>query len=230
MGIVGNDGPAGTDVDVKRVKSTFEDPNMNFAVLTTEDPTSKELTALITAASEYTNYPFSYDFVAFYFAGHGGADKDGRPFVQASDAERVFIEQKIIEPLRSVSIKICLFFFDCCLTSARGESSHPSLRKERPRGEVVAYAVSKGQAASGDQDGGGVWTRHLCVNILRPDPIVLVLAKTNGEVYTANGQTPETVFNVDHTVIICSKLQLNKSRMSYIHFILPMLYRGWYRA
>ena len=180
MGIVGTHGaPDGTDKDVKNVKSTFENPNMNFAVLTTQDPTSDELTALIAAASEYTDYPPSYEFFSFYFAGHGGTDKDGRPFVQASDAERVFIEQKIIEPLRNIRIKICLFFFDCCLSnSTRGESSDPSLRKERPRGEVVAYAVSKGQAASGDSKKGGVWTQHLCVNILKPVPIVNVLAKT----------------------------------------------------
>ncbi len=236
-------GVAGTDVDVKKVRSTFEHANVNFVTLTTQNPTSAQLSALIAAASKY-EYPLRYKFVAFYFSGHGGTDKDGNPFVNTLSKDfafyrfsgrrgtdkdgnpfvhtlskgRVFIEPSIIEPLKSIE-KIRLFFFDCCLsqpttgarnaTSSVTSSAPPIIKRNRPQGEVVTYAVSKGQNAYGDQDGGGEWTRRLCVNILRPDPIVMVLAKTNREVQEAGGQQPLTVFTVDDTVIICSKLQLN---------------------
>ena len=219
MFIVGMFGAPGTDVDVKKVQTTFEHHDINFAILPIQSPTSAQLSAMIAAASKY-GYPYHYTFVAFYFSGHGGTDKDGKnPFVQTLSEGRVFIEQSIIEPLKSIE-KIRLFFFDCCLsqpstTGARSvdtarsddtSSAPPITKRSCTQGEVVAYAVSKGQKAYGEQDEGGEWTRRLCVNILKPDPIVTVLAKTNGEVKKANGQTPLTVFNVDNTVIISSKL------------------------
>ncbi len=218
--IVGMHGVAGTDVDVKKVQSTFEHPDINFVVLSIQSPTSAQLSALIAAASKY-EYPFRYKFVAFYYSGHGGTDNNGNPFVLTLSEGQVFIEQSIIEPLKSIE-RIRLFFFDCCLsqptigaksvdTAKSGDTSSapPIIKRNRPQGEVVAYAVSKGQAASGDQNRGGEWTRRLCVNILRPDPIVMVLAKTNREVQEAGGQQPLTTSNFDDTVIICSKLQLN---------------------
>ena len=219
MFIVGMYGAPGTDVDVKTVQTTFEHPDINFAILFTQDPTSAQLSALIAAASEY-GYPFCYKFVAFYFCGHGGIDNNRNPFVQTLSEGRVFIEPSIIEPLRSIQ-KIRLFFFDCCLSqpsptagarsvdTARSDDTSnapPIIKSNCTQGEVVAYSVSKGQKAYGEQDEGGEWTRRLCVNILKPDPIVIVLAKTNREVQEAGGQTPLTVSNVDDTVIICSKL------------------------
>ncbi len=211
-------GAAGTDVDIDKVQSTFKDPNINFAILSTQDPTSARLSALIAAASKY-EYPLCYEFIAFYFSGHGGTDKDGKnPFVQTLSEGRVFIEPSIIEPLKSIE-RIRLFFFDCCLsqptTGARSvdtarsgdtSSAPPIIKRNCPQREVVAYAVSKGQKAYGDPKEGGEWTRRLCVNILIPDPIVLVLAKTNREVQReAGGQQPLTVSNVDNTVIISSE-------------------------
>ena len=219
MFIVGMYGAPGTDVDVKKVQTTFEHPDINFAILPIQSPTSAQLSAMIAAASKY-GYPFCYKFVAFYFSGHGGTDKDGIPFVQTLSEGRVFIEQSIIEPLKRIK-KIRLFFFDCCLSqpsttagarsvdTARSDdtsSAPPIIKCNCTQGEVVAYAVSKGQKAYGEQDEGGEWTRYLCVNILKPDPIVTVLAKTNREVKKANGQTPLTVSTVDDTVIISSEL------------------------
>ncbi len=215
--IVGMHDAAGTNVDVDKVQSTFKHTDINFATLTTESPTSAELSALIAAASKY-EYPLHYKFIAFYFSGHGGTDKGGaNPFVQTLSKGRVFIEQSIIQPLRSIE-KIRLVFFDCCLsqptagarcvdrgTARNGDtSSAPPIIPNRPQGEVVAYAVSKGQKAYGNPQTGGEWTRRLCDNILRPDPIVMVLAKTNREVQEAGGQQPLTTSNVDHTVIVSS--------------------------
>ena len=219
MFIVGMYGAPGTDVDVKTVQSTFEHTNINFAILPIQSPTSAQISALIAAASNY-GYPFWYKFVAFYFCGHGGIDNNRNPFVQTLSEGRVLIEPSIIEPLKSIE-KIRLFFFDCCLSqpsptagtrsvdTARSDdtsSAPPIIKRNCTQGEVVAYAVSKGQKAYGDQKEGGYWTQRLCVNIKVPDPIVTVLAKTNREVQKAGGQTPLTVFNVDDTVIICSKL------------------------
>ena len=250
MFIVGMYGAPGTDVDVKTVQSTFEHPDINFAILPIQSPTSARLSAMIAAASKY-GYPSRYKFVAFYFSGHGGIDNNGNPFVQTLSEGRVFIEPSIIEPLKSIE-KIRLIFFDCCLSqpsptafarsvldtarsddtvrsvdTARSDDtvrsvdtvksddtarSVDTVRSEdtaiiicnRPQGEVVAYAVSKSQKAFGE------WTRRLCVNIKVPDPIVMVLAKTNGEVQEAGGQTPLTVYNIDSTVIISrGELQLN---------------------
>ncbi len=209
-------GAAGTDVDVKKVQSTFEHPDINFAILPTQNPTSARLSALIAAASKY-EYPFRYKFVAFYFSGHGGTDKDGNPFVQTLSEGRVFIEPSIIEPLKSIE-RIRLFFFDCCLsqptTGARSvdtarsgdtSSAPPIIKCNHPQGEVVAYAVSKGQKAYGDPKEGGEWTRRLCDNILIPDPIVLVLAKTNDDMQESGHQRPQTVTNVGNKVIISSE-------------------------
>ncbi len=212
--IVGMYGAAGTDVDVKKVQSTFEHPDINFATLYTQSPTSAELSALIAAASKYEYPSFSYNFIAFYFSGHGGTDKDGNPFVQTLSEGRVFIEPSIIEPLKSIE-KIRLFFFDCCLsqpttgarnaTSSVTSSAPPIIKRNRPQGEVVAYAVSKGQKAYGDQKEGGEWTRRLCDNILIPDPIVTVLAKTNDDMQKSGNQRPQTFSNVGNTVIISSE-------------------------
>ena len=219
MFIVGMYGAPGTEVDVKNVQTTFEHPDINFAILPIQSPTSARLSAMIAAASKY-GYPYHYKFVAFYYSGHGGTDKDGKnPFVQTLSEGRVFIEPSIIEPLKSIE-KIRLFFFDCCLSqpsttagarsvdTARSDdtSSAPRIIKRScTQREVVAYAVSKGQKAYGEQNKGGEWTRRLCVNILKADPIVLVLAKTNREVQEAGGQIPLTVSNVDDTVIISSE-------------------------
>ena len=169
------------------------------------------------AASKY-EYPFRYKYVALYFTGHGGTDANGNPFVVALSGKRVLIETTIIEPLQIVN-RIRLFFFDCCLSqpqsassnarsvdTGRGDGGAPVLKK-RPhvQGEVVAHAVSKGQVAIGDQNEGGVWTRRLCTNIMEPDPIIMVLAKTNRQVQEAGVQQPLTISNVDDTVVISSK-------------------------
>ena len=111
----------GTDIDVDKDRSTFEHPNIRFAILTTESPTSNELSALIAAASKY-EYPSYYKFVAFYFSGHGGTDKDGKPFVQTLSEGHIFIEQSIVEPLQNIKM-IRLFFFDCCLSQPTNEGA-----------------------------------------------------------------------------------------------------------
>ena len=225
MFIVGMFGAPGTDVDVKNIQTTFEHPNINFAILPIQSPTSARLSAMIAAASKY-GYPFCYKFVAFYFSGHGGTDKDGNPFVQTLSEGRVFIEPSIIEPLKSIE-KIRLFFFDCCLSqpsttagacsvdTARSDDTSNIKKCNRRKGEVVAYAVSKGQKAFGDQKEGGEWTRRLCVNVLRSDPIVTVLAKTNDDMQELghqrqqkdlpDPQIPLTIANVGNKVVISSE-------------------------
>ena len=226
MFIVGMFGAPGTDVDVKKVQTTFEHPDISFAILPIQSPTSAQLSAMIAAASKY-GYPYHYKFVAFYFSGHGGTDKDGKnPFVQTLSEGRVFIEPSIVEPLKSIE-KIRLFFFDCCLSqplttggarsvdTARSDDTSNIKKCNRRKGEVVAYAVSKGQKAYGDQKEGGYWTQRLCYNIMVPDPIVTVLAKTNDDMKELgrqrqqkdlpDPQIPLTIANVGNKVVISSE-------------------------
>ncbi len=209
-------GAPGTNKDLQKVQSTFEHPDINFAILPTQSPTSARLSALIVAASKY-EYPLNYKFIAFYFSGHGGTDKDKNAFVKTLD-QKVFIEQSIIEPLKSIE-RIRLFFFDCCrnqpttgaknVDAARSgdtSSAPPIVKRACPEGEVIAYAVSIGQKAYGDRIKGSGWTRCLCDNIMVPDPIVTVLAKTNDDMQKLGHQKPTTKHNVGNKVIISSKL------------------------
>ena len=75
-------------------------------------------------------YPYKYDYVAFYFAGHGGTDvKTGNMYVVGlqtdsnSDETMILpVEEYIINPLKSLQEKSIsrLFFSDCCQSEGKG--------------------------------------------------------------------------------------------------------------
>ena len=219
--IVGVYGVAGSEIDVKRVQTTFENPKLNFTIIIVQDPNTIRLRSLIVSAARY-EYPIRYKFIAFYFSGHGGADKEGNLVVQTCDKQQVAIERYITEPMENLNKHVRLFFFDCCQSKSesvqskattggpRSLTSEP-LRIVKPQcmhGQVIAYAVSKGQKAYGDSSEGGEWTRRLCENLLKPDPITTVLTNTNEAMKNSEfGQQmqPTTVSNVP-IVVICSKL------------------------
>ena len=98
--VIGIYGPAGTKADVDLVSSTFED--LKFAVDRRVDQTCEELACLIEAASApEMKYPLSCKCMAFYFAGHGGIDESGKPFIlpmqKGKDVvERFYIEEDIL--------------------------------------------------------------------------------------------------------------------------------------
>ena len=187
--IIGMYDAAGTDVDVDNVSSVFKD-ELNFAVFTEKDPTCTQLACLVKAAAA-VRYPLNYKFITFYFAGHGGINDSGSPYVipmqlKGEDRKVVLVEEDIISAFAGVK-QICLFFFDCCLsgTSLQEHSSinHPKPIKAPP-GCLIAYATNIGHKSTGDRVRGGVWTHYLCKHLRDPEPlpITTILAKTNGDV------------------------------------------------
>ena len=211
--IVGMFGAAGTVVDIENVQQTFKE--LNFAILLIQDPTASEIASLIEGAAKF-QYPYRYKFVAFYYAGHGGIDKLGRPFVVPlqitnSNSDILHIEQFIIEPLKQKDLTR-LFFFDCC-QSQRSDTvafrstdmSYFVTKKPKPHpGQVVAYAASKGQMSVGDTNKGGLWTHHLCKHLSKEHPIVTVLAETYKDVVKERDdfQEPTVVSQVSDTLTI----------------------------
>ena len=210
MLIVGMLGVAGTANDVENVQKTFKE--LGFAVLTTPSPKSEKIACLIKAvAKPLAKYPLRYKYFAFYYSGHGGEDESGM-FIRTLDVANsnpvLHIEKFIIKPLKELQLTR-LFFFDCCQSPGSGEvfQSRGDIQK-RPRPiarEVIAFATSGGQKALGGTKRGGVWTYHLCENLKKQDqPLVMVLAKTNGEVVKEREdmQKPYCENDIDEKLII----------------------------
>ena len=186
--VIGIYGPAGTDVDVKNISSTFED--LNFAVMDQTDLTCAEIACLAMAAA--SEKFVDYKYIAFYFAGHGGIDEYKRSFIlpmKTDGKERLFIEENVLSYFKDVN-KGCLFFFDCCLSSSSSEStqdSQPSpikgFKLRAPIKCLVAYATSTDHKSQGTKDGGGVWTRNLCERLKEELSISDILDQTHDAVY-----------------------------------------------
>ena len=187
--IVGIYGADGTDEDVRNMSSTFEE--LNFAVFTEKDPTCTQLACLVKAAAT-VRYPLNYKFITFYFAGHGGINDSGSPYVipmqlEGEDRKILHVEEDIVSAFDGTK-RTCLFFFDCCLssgTSLQGPGSHNLSKKVKaPPGCLIAYATNIGFKSAGDKIRGGVWTHYLCKHLRDPQPlpITTILAKTHDDV------------------------------------------------
>ena len=186
MGIYSADGTA---KDVKNVEATFKE--LNFAVFIERDPTSDQIACLTRAAAE-CQYPYRYEYIAFYFAGHGGRDKStGKLFIKGlqldeSNPEILDMEEFIMQPLKEIKRlkKLCLF--DCCQTLNGGRVYYDGsidLQDLKPvPGMLIAYSTNEGQKSFGDNLKGGVWTYHLCKNLKIEEPITKVLARTFDDV------------------------------------------------
>ena len=194
--IVGVYGADGTAQDVENVESTFK--KLNFAVFVVRDPTADEVACLMEAAGDL-NYPFKYEYVAFYFAGHGGIDKDEKPFIvglqkdESKPTQVMCIDDYIINPLKPLQEKgkSRLFFFDCCQSKSKGIEFYTGGRGLKPKphpGQVVAYATNAGLKSWGDQKHGGIWTHHLCKNLLEySESVTEILTRTNDDVTKLKG-------------------------------------------
>ena len=185
--IVGIYGADGTDEDVRNMSSTFEE--LNFAVFTERDPTRTQLACLVKAAAA-VRYPINYKFITFYFAGHGGINDSGSPYVipmqlKGEDGKVVRVEEDIVSAFDGTKCT-CLFFFDCCLssgTSLRGPGPHNLPKKVKaPPGCLIAYATNIGYKSLGDKIRGGVWTHYLCKHLREPLSITTILSKTHDDV------------------------------------------------
>ena len=182
--MVGIFGADGTAEDVENITSTFKE--LKFAVFSERDLTAEKIACLVVAAAE-CKFPYKYRCIAFYFAGHGGTDESGEPFIRglqtdASKKEILRIHDFIVTPWKGLQLTR-LFFFDCCQSAGSGtpfcRDSDVVKKKPKPYpGEVVAFASNTGKKAFGSITSGGVWTHHLCKNLRKPQPITTVLAWT----------------------------------------------------
>ena len=77
--VVGIFGADGTAEDVENITSTFKE--LKFAVFSERDLTAEKIACLVAAAAE-CEFPYKYRYIAFYFAGHGGTDESGEPFIR----------------------------------------------------------------------------------------------------------------------------------------------------
>ncbi len=210
--IVGVFGTDGTALDVENVESTFK--QLNFAVFVVRDPTAEEIACLMEAAGSL-DYPYKYKYVAFYFAGHGGIDKDDKPFIVGlqkddSTTEVLYIDHYIVDPLKPLHDKKIsrLFFFDCCQSAKKDIAFFSEGRALKPKphpGQLVAYATNAGLKSWGDKKNGGIWTHHFCKNLLefQSDPIGEILFRTTDDVTKIKGdfQQPLIVSSLGRRIL-----------------------------
>ncbi len=181
----------GARIDFDNVTKTFQD-HLNFAVYRVEDIQGVDLANFIKAAATY-EYPITCKIKAFYFAGHGGIDKDKRPFfkpaVDEDDESKIFlIRENILQHFKNTKPKNkFLFFFDCCLSQAKSDQDASTtiddgFSLEAPVRCLIAYATSVGIQSLGDNKKGGRWTSCLCKNLEKQIELGVVLSNTHEEV------------------------------------------------
>ena len=198
--VVGIFGADGTAEDVENITSTFKE--LKFAVFSERDLTAEKIACLVAAGAEF-KFPYKYRYIAFYFAGHGGTDESGEPFIQglqtdASKKEILHIYDFIVTPWKGLQLTR-LFFFDCCQSAGSGTEfrGDNDVVKKKPKdypGEVVAFASNTGKKASGSVTSGGLWTHYLCKNLRKPQPITTVLALTFEDVRKVQEDFQEPFF------------------------------------
>ena len=205
---------SGTDVDADNIYRTFRD-NLNFATFFSEDLPCAELACLVKTAAEFDRYPLNYDFIAFYYAGHGGIDSSGREFVlplqlTGGDTKNVlYIRDNIISPFTCESAVLirdryflqsynknrkCLFFFDCCLIFQPDLAVHgieKVFNLTCPQDCLVAYATSISHMSGGSKTYGGLWTHHLCQRLQNAEPLSTILDRTIDDVKDAQATNIE---------------------------------------
>ena len=176
---------AGTDKDVDIMYSTFQN-DLNFAVLRENNLSRDSLKCLIQAGAEYL-YPRNYDYVAFYFAGHGGIDDSGA-LVVTSDNAHVNVQSEIIRPFedgnKGEKKHKFFFFFDCCLSGDVISGTHVEVTDG-----LAAFATSVGEKAAGDTIQGGLWTRYLSDNLKHDLPLINILSRTHDAIIREGHQS-----------------------------------------
>ncbi len=200
--IIGMFGPNETSIDVQNVQSTFK--KLNFATYIERDPTAQQISDLVKAAT-MCQYASSYKYICFYFAGHGGRDKDGQLYIKGLQLNKanpviLHIEEYIIKPLRSLGNLIRLFWFDCYDQMSDDHVSF--LNNDSPNnptvhsGELIAYSSSEEHSSFGDHTKGGVWTYYLCKYLQKNLPITEVLSLTSDQIKHENiNQALLTIWN-----------------------------------
>ena len=113
--------PDGTDV--QDLSSTFEN-DLSFAVWSKRETTCSKIACLVKAAVK-VQYPPTYKYIVFYYAGHVGVNKYKRPFLVPkanNETEILDIQENILSPFNTKKNRpSCLFFFDCCLSKHQAD-------------------------------------------------------------------------------------------------------------
>ena len=176
--VLGLFGPAGTDVDVEHISSIFRD-DLNFAVYREKVLTCADLACLVKAAAEYDEYPKSYRFIAFYYAGHGGIDSVSEYLLPmysrgGDDTDLLYIDDHILFPFTfgNRGDRKVLCFIDCCVAKDEVTRAIPknNFNLRPPQKGLVAYVISIGHKIY-----GGLWTRYLCKHLTRVESLSTIL-------------------------------------------------------
>ena len=192
-------GQAGTDVDVEHMSSIFHD-DLNFAVYREKVLTRADLVCLVKAAAEYDEYPKSYRFIAFYYAGYGGINKSGREYLLPTyswggvDTDIVYIDDHILSPftIGNQGDRKVLCFIDCCV---RTISLPEQFNLMAPRNGLVAYVTS---SHVGDKNYGGLWTHYLCKHLTQAESLSTILDDAREDLVKHIGEDEYMVHNPPH--------------------------------
>ena len=208
--VIGLFGPAGTDVDVEHMSSIFHS-DLNFAVYREKVLTCADLACLVKAAAEYDEYPKSYRFIAFYYAGYGGIDESGREYLLpmhlrgGDDTDVLYIDDHILSPFTfgNRRDRKVLCFIDCCLSTTGDQKKEFNLMA--PRNGLVAYVTSK---LRGDKIYGGLWTHYLCKHLTRAESLSTILDDASDEFMKHIGEDEYMVHKPHYNTNIIGEIYL----------------------
>ena len=172
--------------DVQDLSSTFEN-DLSFAVWSKREITCSKIACLVKAAVK-VQYPPTYKYIVFYYAGHVGVNKYKRLVLvpQANNETEILdIEENILSPFNAKKNRpSCLFFFDSCLSKSprnlstdsesddHCDSLTPDALQEKilnlnaPVRSLVACFVTivlQGEATT------RIWSKTLCKNLKEKD-------------------------------------------------------------
>ena len=226
LGVVNKKGPQGADLDIKNIKTTFE--NLNYATWVIKNPTPTIIDTVVKIVSEFNYYSIELKVVVLYYAGHGGSVHNNPYILLPSDNdknERVFIDQRIISPFKPsnpnchLDDRKRLFLIDCCLKednaietlpTTASRPLNPYLPCYQPSNDYIisAYSTDYKEVCCGYFSKGGVWTFALCDNInqyARVLNIVAILTKVRLDVirlteYAVQG--PFFILQGDHYYLV----------------------------
>ena len=115
FGVVNKMGPQGTDLDIKNIKTTFDD--LNFATWVIKNATSTIMKKAVKIASEYNFFDIELKWLVFYYAGHGGSidKKDISFYLVTMTNMRIFqlIQKSLINFNLTIRIVILVIINVC---------------------------------------------------------------------------------------------------------------------
>ena len=188
----------GTDKDGEQIPRVFRE--LGFVVYRQENTNCTELSCLVQVIARGEWYTRKCKYMVFYYAGHGGINKDGNSFIKLGEGEegRFYIQRDILSHFKRHKVnnkKRCLFFFDCCLSEADGADGDGTYNyPEVPIHCLTAFATCSGERSKGFDATGGVWTQQLCEKLKLQLSISDILDHTHTAVLEMCGETQKPVY------------------------------------